>query len=110
MQLTQAQQTRVESERRKAAARYPDEWAKTLTMEGFRRRRRQKALRDMAVEAEGCARARMKGGSCANCMHLLTNVVGLQGTFCDLDSDYRGYQHVSPDSVCSRWKPARPDV
>lgn len=96
----------IEDVRARAEERYPGAWAATLSMPGPKRRRHQKRLRDMTLEAEGREMARAKGGSCETCAHLLTNPSGLRGTFCDLDSDSRGFQQTSLVSVCSRWKKA----
>ncbi len=106
MKLTEDRLHQLEHERALAKATFPLEWEQSLAMTGDKRRARQKALRAKAVEKTAVARIREFGGSCGNCEHLLSNPAGLQGLFCDLDSDADGYARTDTTRCCSSWSRA----
>lgn len=105
MKLTEAQALDVERQRARAEQLFPREWAAAQALPGERRRKRLKALRDAAIEADGRAKVVAQGGSCKNCDNLLRNPAGLAGLFCALNSDFHGYAGTKEKNVCSRWSP-----
>jgi hypothetical protein len=85
----------LEEQREAASLLFPEAWAATLVMPGWRRRRRQAGLRKAAV-----AELLPPDASCANCSNR-----GRRGKLlvCELDSDFHGYVVVQADARCHRW-------
>jgi hypothetical protein len=76
----------IERQRAMAMTAYPVEWAATISMQGEKRRRAQKELRDKAIYEARMKPLRAKGASCATCHHWSKfDATRMQ---CDLESHF----------------------
>ncbi len=84
------------------AAKWPQEWAKANhSRPGASKRRNNLRKRYRYVmELEAFVRENPTA-KCANCRHMST--VNYSKPYCELDSDFHGYQTVALDYVCVRW-------
>lgn len=89
---------------------FPTEWAAAARIQrGKIRQRRRRSLRDRAVYLFITTPIQAAGGACSNCEHLLRDPAGMKGLYCDVGSDFYGYQVTRPASICTDYKgPHRP--
>jgi hypothetical protein len=93
----------LEEQREAASLIFPEAWAATFAMPGWRRRRRQANLRKAAVN-ELILRTLPAGACCARCKHK-TRMTMVDGFVCSLQSDFHGYVIVQPEGVCADYDP-----
>lgn len=84
----------------RAAALYPDRWARMEALTGKRRANARRTLRLQAENHDALA-ALPTHASCGTCEHFIKSPVGRA---CDLDSDFHGYTLTSAEKRCARWQ------
>lgn len=89
-------------------AAWPDRWAKANDPRPNASKRRnnlRKHWRNHVALTD--FKATHPDARCGNCSHMgrvpHRTAAHRDANFCELDSDFHGYQITSPDSVCTRW-------
>lgn len=103
----------IEAQRALAQEMFPRAWAESLELPGFKRRRRQKALRDRAAYETKLAPLKAAGATCASCAHRGLRPGQSVRDICDLQSDFHGYVRVRMTDLCADWasdKAPKPDA
>lgn len=89
----------IEKQRALAEHYFPAEWAESKTMPGYKRRARQKQLRDGAVWKSLISPLRAAGKSCSNCRHW--SRFHNDQMQCDIDSHFvTGSTITTADYIC----------
>ncbi|WP_332690020.1 hypothetical protein [Devosia sp.] len=86
-----------------AAEMYPAEWRRAeQDMNGPRRRRKLKQLRERAAHETKLAPLKAAGASCATCKHHRRHAE-LRKHICEVQSDFSGYVATLPTDLCPSW-------
>jgi hypothetical protein len=86
---------------------YPAEWARANDPRLSNRSKARNNLRRRyrLVQEHMAFVAANPEARCSGCAHSNLNPSSIKGLVCDLNSDFHGYQMVSPDDVCTRFSP-----